>query len=90
MSRVQTGLEVLISDYPEKIRGARIGVVCHPASVDAELHHALDLVQAAGARIVIDIADQPYGGRGYACRDLEGYLWWFGSYDPWADHAGGA
>jgi len=45
---------------------------------------------AAGARIVIDIADQPYGGRGYACRDLEGYLWWFGSYDPWADHAGGA
>ncbi len=40
---------------------------------------------AAGARIVIDIADQDYGGRGYACRDPEGYLWWFGSYDPWQD-----
>ncbi len=35
----------------------------------------------AGARIVIDIADQDYGGRGYACADPEGYLWWFGSYD---------
>ena len=32
MSRVQTGLEVLIGDYPEKIRGARIGVVCHPSN----------------------------------------------------------
>ena len=25
-----------------------------------------------------------YGGRGYTCRDLEGHLWSFGSYDPWA------
>lgn len=32
---------------------------------------------------VMDIADQGYGGRGYACRDPEGHLWWFGSYDPW-------
>lgn len=24
-----------------------------------------------------------YGGRGYACRDPEGYLWNFGSYNPW-------
>ncbi len=44
--------------------------------------------QNAGARIVIDIADQDYGGRGYACADPEGYLWWFGSYDPWrTDHS---
>ena len=26
--------------------------------------------------------------RGYACADPEGYLWWFGSYDPWReDHS---
>ncbi len=69
MSRVQTGLEVLITDYPEKIRGARIGVVCHPASVDAELHHALDLLQAAGARIVA-IFGPEHGARGEA-QDME-------------------
>ncbi len=69
MSRVQTGLEVLISDYPEKIRGARIGVVCHPASVDAELRHALDLLQAAGARIVA-IFGPEHGARGEA-QDME-------------------
>ena len=48
---------------------------------DADAHYAQ--AKAAGAGIVIDIADQDYGGRGYACRDPEGHLWWFGSYDPW-------
>ncbi len=39
---------------------------------------------AAGAEIVIDIQDQDYGGRDYSCRDPEGYLWNFGTYDPWS------
>jgi uncharacterized glyoxalase superfamily protein PhnB len=38
----------------------------------------------AGAKIVIDIADMDYGGRGFACFDPEGHLWNVGSYDPWA------
>lgn len=53
---------------------------------DADAHYAR--ATAAGADIVIDIADQEYGGRGYACRDPEGHLWWFGSYDPWKAHGG--
>ncbi len=39
---------------------------------------------AAGAEIVLDIKDEDYGGRGYSCQDPEGYLWNFGSYNPWA------
>ena len=39
--------------------------------------------KAAGARIVIDIQDEDYGGRGFSCHDPEGQLWNFGSYDPW-------
>lgn len=39
--------------------------------------------KAAGARIVLDIKDEDYGGRGFTCRDLEGHLWNFGTYDPW-------
>ena len=50
---------------------------------DADAHYAQ--ATAAGAQVVIDIADQPYGGRGYACRDPEGHLWWFGSHDPWQE-----
>jgi uncharacterized glyoxalase superfamily protein PhnB len=39
--------------------------------------------KAAGAKIVLDIKDEDYGGRGFSCRDPEGHLWNFGSYDPW-------
>jgi uncharacterized glyoxalase superfamily protein PhnB len=39
--------------------------------------------KAAGAKIVLDIKDEDYGGRGFSCRDLEGRLWSFGTYDPW-------
>ncbi len=52
---------------------------------DVDAHYAR--ATAAGARIVQDIADQGYGGRGYSCRDPEGHLWWFGSYDPWKQQA---
>lgn len=49
---------------------------------DVDGHYAA--AKAAGAEIVIDIADQDYGGRLYVCRDPEGHVWNFGSYDPWA------
>jgi uncharacterized glyoxalase superfamily protein PhnB len=48
---------------------------------DADVHYAR--AKAAGAEIVLDIKDEDYGGRGYSCRDLEGHLWNFGTYDPW-------
>jgi uncharacterized glyoxalase superfamily protein PhnB len=49
---------------------------------DVDAHYAK--AKAAGAEIVMDIKDEDYGGRGYSARDPEGYLWSFGSYDPWA------
>jgi uncharacterized glyoxalase superfamily protein PhnB len=48
---------------------------------DADAHYARAV--AAGAKIVREIEDASYGGRGYTCHDLEGHLWSFGSYDPW-------
>lgn len=39
----------------------------------------------AGAEIVMDIKDEDYGGRGFSCRDPEGHLWNFGTYDPWEE-----
>jgi uncharacterized glyoxalase superfamily protein PhnB len=50
---------------------------------DADAHYAK--AKAAGAEIVMDIKDQDYGGRGYSCRDLEGHIWSFGTYDPWQE-----
>jgi uncharacterized glyoxalase superfamily protein PhnB len=48
---------------------------------DADEHYVRAV--AAGAKVVYDIRDQDYGGRGYSCLDLEGNLWNFGTYDPW-------
>lgn len=65
---------------PEEI-GGRETQSCCVVVADVDAHYAT--ARAAGAGIVIEIADQAYGGRGYLCRDPEGHLWWFGSYDPW-------
>jgi uncharacterized glyoxalase superfamily protein PhnB len=48
---------------------------------DADAHYAR--AKAAGAEIVMEVEDQDYGGRLYACLDPEGHLWSFGTYDPW-------
>lgn len=65
---------------PDEIDGRETQNACVIVD-DPDAHYARAV--AAGAKVVIDIADQDYGGRGYACRDPEGHLWWFGSYDPW-------
>lgn len=55
-----------------------------PYVVVGEIDAHCARAKAAGATIVTDIADQDHGGRLYSCRDPEGHLWSFGSYDPWA------
>ncbi len=52
---------------------------------DVDAHHARAV--EAGADVVMPPEDKDYGGRGYGCRDPEGNLWSFGSYDPWEDEA---
>ena len=39
--------------------------------------------KAAGAEILFDLEQKPYGGKGFTCRDPEGYMWHIGEYDPW-------
>jgi uncharacterized glyoxalase superfamily protein PhnB len=38
----------------------------------------------AGAVIVFDLQDDGRGGRSFTCRDPEGHVWQFGTFDPWA------
>lgn len=37
--------------------------------------------------ILIDIKDQPYGGRDFTCRDPGGHIWSVGTYSPWTQNA---
>ena len=65
---------------PDEIGGAETQSVYVVVS-DADVVYAR--AKDAGAEIVIEIKDEDYGGRGFSCRDLEGHLWNFGTYDPW-------
>lgn len=47
---------------------------------DPDAHHAR--AKAAGAKIVMELRDTDYGSRDYACEDLEGHRWYFGTYRP--------
>lgn len=69
---------------PDEIGGAETQV-CYFFVADAHSHCAR--AKAAGAEVVFDIAHQANGGRSYSCRDPEGHLWNFGTYDPWQRQA---
>jgi len=66
---------------PDEIGGAETQTAYVIVS-DADAVYAR--AKAAGATIVMEIKDEDYGGRGFTCRDPEGHLWSFGTYDPWS------
>jgi uncharacterized protein YbbC (DUF1343 family) len=49
---VASGLDVLCAERLDLFRGRRVSVLCHPASVDAQLVHGVDRLMAAGVRPV--------------------------------------
>jgi uncharacterized glyoxalase superfamily protein PhnB len=64
---------------PEDIAGRQTQTI-YLAVADADVVHAR--ARAAGARMVIDLADEAHGGRGFTCRDPEGHVWSIGTYTP--------
>ena len=40
---------------------------------------------ASGAEIIVELKDEDSGGRSYTCKDIEGHIWNFGSYNPWEE-----
>lgn len=69
---------------PDEIGGAETQSA-YVIVADADAVYAR--AKAAGAKIVMEIKDEDYGGRGFSCRDIEGHLWNFGTYDPWESHS---
>jgi uncharacterized glyoxalase superfamily protein PhnB len=53
---------------------------------DDECLAIYDRVKAAGTEIVQQLTSPEYGGKSFGCRDLEGHIWWIGSYNPWAEY----
>ncbi len=64
---------------PEDVGGVETQI-CYLFVEDACAHYAR--AKGGGAEIVLDIGAERGGSRGYSCRDLEGHVWNFGTYDP--------
>jgi uncharacterized glyoxalase superfamily protein PhnB len=80
LARVEdSGLDKFMAQ-PADVGGAETQI-CYLFVADAIAH--CEHASAAGAEIVLDLEDSEGAGRGYSCRDLEGHIWNFGTYDPW-------
>ena len=66
--------------HPDEIGGAETRNVSLLVD-DADLVY--QRAKAVGAEILFDIEDKNYGGRGFTCRDPEGYIWNVGTYNAW-------
>src|SRR5262245_22071524 len=67
---------LMLGSGPEDTLGFSIYV--YVADLDAHFARAT----AAGAEIVRPLADTSYGSREFAARDLDGHVWYFGTYQP--------
>lgn len=60
------------------------GTTQSPYIIVSDVDNLAENARKAGADIVMEPKDEDYGGRVFSCRDPEGHLWNFGTYDPWA------
>lgn len=72
--------DVALEASSGEIDFARVPFSIYVAVSDVDGH--CERARAAGAEIAREPADTPYGSREYACRDLEGNVWSFGTYRP--------
>jgi uncharacterized glyoxalase superfamily protein PhnB len=78
--RYGSGLVMISSRRPEPSPFDHGTCCLYVAVDDPDAHHSG--AAAAGAEIVMQLTDQPYGSREYAARDTEGNVWAFGTYRP--------
>jgi uncharacterized glyoxalase superfamily protein PhnB len=68
--------------HPNQLGGVETQT-CYLVVSDVDAHYVK--AKAKGAEIIFGVRVEDRGGRGYACRDPEGHMWMFGTYDPRRD-----
>src|SRR5687768_10712744 len=64
LAPVQVGLEVLLQDVPEVVRGRRVGLICNQSSVSHTFEHAADLLHGHSAFQLTALFGPQHGIRG--------------------------
>lgn len=89
--RLGAGLVMLGEYSPERWIGSEPDPLASPIGLYVVIHDPdahCERARRAGAEIIRELVDQPYGSREYSCRDPEGNRWSFGTYDPCASDGG--
>lgn len=66
---------------PDETPGRRVSHCVYVIVENPDAHY--ENAKRMGAEIIYPPTTKDYGGRDYGCRDFEGYLWSFGTYNPW-------
>jgi uncharacterized glyoxalase superfamily protein PhnB len=69
---------------PDEIGGAETQ---SPYLIVSDCDAVYAQAKAAGAKIIMELEEKDYGGKGFTCSDPEGHIWAFGSYDPWEERS---
>lgn len=76
---VITGLEILARDFPDKLRGSRIGVLCHAPSITRDFSHITDILSRSGKARLAAIFGPQHGIFG---QTQDNMIEWEGSWHP--------
>ncbi|MBI4445137.1 MAG: DUF1343 domain-containing protein [Acidobacteria bacterium] len=79
MSCVQTGLDVFLQERLGLARGKRVGVIAHPASVDSQIRHIVELFFEHPEIQLTTIMGPQHGARG---ETQDNMIEWGGYFDP--------
>lgn len=79
MIKVRTGLDRLVADGAQQLRGRKVGLLAHPASVDAHLRHAVPLFQEMLTDELTVLLGPQHGLRG---ETQDNMIEWEGYRDP--------
>src|SRR5262245_26825776 len=63
-SAFRFGIEVVLERRPRWLQTARLGLVCHPASVDSNLAHSADRLHALVGKRLVALFGPQHGARG--------------------------
>jgi uncharacterized protein YbbC (DUF1343 family) len=79
MNKIALGLEILLAEKYSLISGARVGLICNPASVDHDFRHAADLFHSHPGINLTALFGPQHGIRG---ETQDNMIEWEGFRDP--------
>mgnify|MGYP000013442573 CR=1 FL=1 len=79
MNKIALGIEVLLGERAQALNGARVGLICHPASVDHSFRHSADLLSQNQNIILTALFGPQHGIRG---ETQDNMIEWEGFRDP--------